>query len=173
MTFFQRMRILWWQLQHSSHAHGKPRCSSTMMLSEQTAPWIRQSWCTCGFCAARGHDGNSSPGPGLKASVHTPAPAELGRKWLEALSLRVNCLLSKSLVFLEKGGSVPKNYLARLKWTAARLLAVWGFFRQEGFKHCCSESGRTLFRAALNTVWRWTPIRSGSCCLIQEQVTPH
>lgn len=95
--------------------------------------------------AARGHNDSSSPGQGFKASVHTPTAAELGRKWLEALSLGVNCLLSKSLFFMEKGGSVPKNSLARLKWAAARLLAAWVFFRQEGFKHCCSESGRTLF----------------------------
>lgn len=40
------------------------------------------------------------PWPGVKALVHMPTPAEPGRKWLEALSLGVNCLHSKSLFFL-------------------------------------------------------------------------
>lgn len=39
------------------------------------------------------------PWPGVKALVHMPTPAEPGRKWLEALSLGVNCLHSKSLFF--------------------------------------------------------------------------
>lgn len=113
------------------------------------------------------------PCPGVRASVHVPTPAEPGRKWLEAPSLGVNCLHSKSLYFfLEKHGSMPKKYLARLKWTAARLLEAWGFLRQQGFQPFCPESGRILVGSTTYGVmvhaqglWR--------CCLTKEKLTLH
>lgn len=49
------------------------------------------------------------PGQGWEPAVRTPPPAQLGGKRLEALSLGVNCLLSKSLFFPGEGWKGAKN----------------------------------------------------------------